>query len=110
MQVYQGAKKLGISNKELIALIDEPQVNHHMDRIPEDQLEDLGLVEKKIIEEPPESTKTIDSAETDVVEVEVVQPAVAEKEACPYTIAEIKLGCRGCGNKSSMWKWRHLIA
>ena len=141
MQVYKGAKQLKISNKELINLIDRPDVNHHMDKIPEDLLEDLGLVEKKISASEPESTQTVDSAETVMVGEEnesetdstdndadansessiesddgaecVLSDSsehVQELGECPYTKEEIALGCRGCGNKSTMWKWRHLIA
>ena len=123
MQVYKGAKQLKISNKELIELIDRPEVDHHMDKIPDELLEELGLVEKKIETPEPERTETVDSAETDVVEVKVVTEYVGENknpevelskqvedlETCPYTIPEIELGCRGCGAKSTMWKWRHLL-
>jgi hypothetical protein len=34
---------------------------------------------------------------------------VSESEECPYTSEQIRTGIRGCGNKSSMWKWRHLL-
>lgn len=64
MQVYQGAKQLKLSNKELIELIDKPEVDHHMDRIPDEMLEDLGLIEKKIQTTEQEPTETVDSAET----------------------------------------------
>jgi hypothetical protein len=103
MQVYQGAKQLKLSNKELIRLIDQPEVDHHMDKIPDELLEELGLVEKKIKTPEPERTETVDSAETDVVEVEIeeviAKPEVHKEPECPYTIPEIKLGIRCLGGK-----------
>jgi hypothetical protein len=121
MQVYQGAKQLKISNKELIQLIDIPEVDHHMDKIPDELLEELGLVEKKIETPEPEPTETVDSAETVVVEdIDLVEEVLAEiegkevhkpivKDEKVPSLEEIELGIRGCGNKSSMWKWRHLL-
>lgn len=93
MQVYEAAKKLNITTKELVKLIDSPDIVHHKARIPDSILNDIGL---------GENTQTIDSAETEIVDVEII-------EECQYSINEIKLGIRCLGSNAPQYKWRHLI-
>ena len=111
MKIYEASKILKKSNKELLAEINDPRVKSHLSKIPEDILAELGL-EKKIKEAIAEPTKTVDSAETDVVDSEPSKPSKAPelpKEVCPYTAEEIELGIRCVGNKGQHWKWRHII-
>jgi hypothetical protein len=107
MKVYELAKKLKKSNKELIADMDDPRVKSHLSKVPDDILAEFDVDEKKITTEP-EPTPTVDSAETTVVDVEIAEKQT-EAEECPYTLSQIAVGIRMCGNKSKAWKWRHLI-
>lgn len=107
MKVYEVAKSMKIKSKELIKLIGDPRVDHHLDTIPDDILETLEVEEKKIETPEPERTQTVDSAKTDVVDVEIEE--VPAKSECPYTIQEIKLGIRCLGGNAPQYKWRHLI-
>lgn len=98
MQIYKASKILNMSNKELIQLIDKPDINHHMDNIPDDVLANLGLTTdttEPVKEIPPEPKKE--------------KPQESEKEIPPEK-KQIELSCRCIGNKSPLWKWRHLIA
>jgi hypothetical protein len=110
MQVYKAAKQLKISNKELIKLIDRPEVDHHLDNIPDELLEELGLNEKKISTPEPEPAQTVDSAETSVVKVDVKEPYENTETECPYTKKEIELGIRCLGGKAPQYKWRHMLS
>ena len=98
MQAYEAAKKLEIPNKEFLAKYG---LKSHMSKVPDDLVAELFGEEKKIETQQP-TTETVDSAETDVVEVEV-------KETCPYTTAQIELGIRCLGGKAPQWKWRHML-
>ena len=122
MKVFELSKKLKKSNKDLIAEIDDPRVKSHLSKVPEDILAEFDVEEKKIETEPEptatvdkdeDAVVTVDSAETIVVEVkeEVVNEKVPKstEETCPYSIEEIRMGCRCLGNKAPQWKWRHLI-
>lgn len=66
MKVHQLSKKLKISNKELLAQMDDPRVTSHLSKVPEDILAQFDVEEKKI-ETGEKSTETIDSAQTIVV-------------------------------------------
>ena len=87
----------------------------HMSKLPDSLVEELFGEEKKIQTEP-EQTQTVDSAETDVVEVATLDELVqdsgvksSEVETCPYDEATIRRSIRCLGNKSSAWKWRHTL-
>ena len=122
MKVYELAKIQKISSKDLIAELNDPRIKSHLSVVPADILTELEGEEKKI-KTTTESTQTVDSAETVVVgEAPVKAPETPVKafvspeptpdpseDICPYTIAEIELGCRCLGNKSKQWKWRHLL-
>ena len=113
MKVHEASKILKKSNKELLAEINDPRVKSHLSKIPEDILAELGF-EKKITEAVAEPTKTVDRAETIVVdkseeELHAELQPVVPVEDCPYTPEQIELGIRCLGNKGPHWKWQHLI-
>lgn len=55
---------------------------------------------------------TEDSAETEVVDVKVIEPEVKEvkkEDGCPVDLATLELSIRGAGNKSPYWQWKDLL-
>ena len=87
----------------------------HMSKLPDSLVEELFGEEKKIQTEP-EQTQTVDSAETDVVEVATIGELVQDSgvkssdvETCPYTERTIRKSMKMLGNKSPCWKWRHTL-
>ena len=141
MKVHEASKAKKLSNKEFLEIYgEEHNLKSHLSKLPKELEEELFGEEKKIETTEPESTETVDSAETIVVGgqdegkddciqdsvdddsegsvksddgVERVLPDssehVQELGECPYTNQEIRIGCKGCGNKSPMWKWRHIL-
>ena len=74
MQAYQAIKMLKADRKEFLATYG---LKSHMSKLPDSLVEELFGEEKKIQTEP-EQTQTVDSAETDVVEI-------GEQDECEQT-------------------------
>ena len=122
MKVYEASKSKKMSTKEFLEVYgEEYNLKSHLSKIPAELEEELFGQEKKIETPKPEPTETVDSAETVVVEdIDLVEEVLAEiegkevhkpivKDEKVPSLEEIELGIRGCGSKSSMWKWRHLL-
>ena len=113
MKIYELAKIRKISSKELIVELNDPRIKNHLSVVPADILELEG--EEKKIETTEGQTQTVDSAETVVVgnpPETPAEPLVSTEpviEPCPYTPAEIELGCRCLGSKGKHWQWRHML-
>jgi hypothetical protein len=103
MKVHEASKSKKMSNKEFLEEYgEEYNLKSHLSKIPAELEEELFGQEKKIETPEPEPTETVDSAETVVVEVQ--EPVIEKAPECPYTKEQVRLGIRGCGNKSSMWR------
>ena len=142
MQAYEAIKILKMDRKEFLEKYD---LKSHLSKIPPELEAELFGEEKKIKTEPKQETGadtveapalTADSAETEVVDVEIAEDATTgEKDECkqaqdgnddgadstvdigdldssvdcPYDKDTIRVSIRGLGNKSPCWKWRHIL-
>jgi hypothetical protein len=93
MQVYQGAKKLGITNDEMIERIGDENVAHRMSKIPEGKLPELGLVPEDLEEPRPDDGGN-------KMEAPVLPAGV--------TAEKVWLSIRMLAQKSPYWEYRDL--
>lgn len=102
MKAHEAIKLLKADRKEFL---EKYGIKSHLSKIPSELETELFGDEKKIYQEP-EPAQTVDSAETELVEVKVLPK---KEPVCPYTPAEIELGIRCLGSKSKQWEWRHIL-
>lgn len=119
MKVYEASKLLKKDNKELIKELNDPRITSHLSKLPPEIEAELFGEEKKIEEAAAEPTKTVDSAETVLVnekpkaepkpEPAPVVEIPSKEDTCPVDLETLELSIRGIGGKSPYYKWKHLL-
>ena len=120
MKVFEASKKRKQSNKEFLEEFKEYGMTSHLSKLPDELVEELFGSEKKT-DAQGQGAQSVDSAETVVVndvKAETKQDTVVQEtttvsagaeDDCPWTVREIKRSIQIRGNKSPLWKWRHLM-
>ena len=102
MVVYQLAKKLGVTTKEMIKMLDGA-VDHHCDKVPAE-------LEAKFLASPEPEPEIEQEAVVKAPEPPVKEETTPEPtDVCPIDLETLALSLRGCGAKSPYWKYRSLL-
>lgn len=123
MKVYEASKLLKRDSKEFIKELNDPRITSHLSKLPPEIEAELFGAEKKIEEAAAEPTKTVDSAETVMVnekpkaepkaepkpEPKPVVEIPSKEDTCPVDLETLELSIRGIGGKSPYYKWKHLL-
>lgn len=108
MRVYEAAKVLDLTIKEVVEKIDDENITHRMHTVPESIIPTLGIVpedmeETPVVEEEPEPV-----VEEAPVVVEEPEPLTSADVKLPSGVTQEKvwLSCRMLAEQSPYWKLR----